>query len=343
MQRRTAGIIALAGCLALFHCSSAPPANVAATVNGRPITYEELDKQLQLAFPNETPGISEDEGAARRLEVLRSVIDNEIMLQRAEQLGLMAVDADVDGQIADLKAPYTEEEFQKLLDDRGLTEDDLRAQVRRELSVEKLWNREITAHITVTDQEVADYYEANKSLYHLVEPRLRLAQILVTPNANPDVTNLRGDKAQNEEEAKAKIADIQARLNRGEDFATVAQYYSEDPQSAPNGGDLGYLPESSLEQVSVELRQAVLALQPSEISPILEDEVGYRILKLISREPAGQRELDDPRVSQEIRANLRNRKDQLLKNAYYETARNEAEVTNYYARDIFENKGPLPR
>jgi peptidyl-prolyl cis-trans isomerase SurA len=66
---------------------------------------------------------------------------------------------------------------------------------------------------------------------------------------------------------------------------------------------------------------------------------GYRILKVISREPAGQRDLQDPRVQQNIRETLLNRKDQLLKAAYYETARNGAKIENYLAKSIVDNAG----
>ena len=166
-----------------------------------------------------------------------------------------------------------------------------------------------------------------------------MAQILVTPHPNPNVRNLRSDKAQNMEQAKAKIAAILARLRQGEDFAMVAQAYSEDPNTAANGGDLGFIPESSLEQANVALRKALLALHPGQITGIIETPEGFRILKLISREPAGQRQLNDPRVQQKIRQTLLNRKDQLLRAAYYEVARNEAKVVNYYALGITQRKG----
>jgi peptidyl-prolyl cis-trans isomerase SurA len=135
------------------------------------------------------------------------------------------------------------------------------------------------------------------------------------------------------------MQDIENRLKQGEDFAMLAQNYSEDPNSAPNGGDLGFLPESALEKANVELRKMVMSMQPGGISPIIHTQEGYRVLKLISREPAGQRELNDPRVQQSIRETLLNRKDQLLKAAYYEVARNEAKVLNYLARTILENAG----
>jgi peptidyl-prolyl cis-trans isomerase SurA len=329
------------GCALLVACRKAPPDNVAASVNDRPITYEQLDKQYQFSGLIDSERISPDERANRRMEVLRSMIDYEIMLQRAEKLGLMAVDSDVDAALAERRAPYTQEEFQRELDQRNMTEEDLRTQLRRDLSVQKLLNREITAHITITDQDVTDFYEANKSEFNFPEPQLRLAQIVVTPGADLNVTNLRQDSAQTEEEAEEKIKIIEARLKRGEDFAMVARNYSEDPNSAPNGGDMGFINESALTQAPVELRSAVLGLQPGQISGIIEASDGsYRIIRLLSREPAGQRQLDDPRVQQTIRDQLRNRKDQLLKNAYYEVARNEARVVNYYALDITEAKGP---
>ena len=333
-----ATVTALACCVFVCGCKKAPPDNVSATVNGRAITYDELEKQYQVLFSSPGDNISEDEVATQKLEILRSLIDNEIMLQRAEKLGLMAVDSDVEAKFTELRAPYTQEEFQKRLEGRKMTEDDLKAQLRRDLSIQKLFNKEITSHITITDQDVVDFYNANKASFNLVEPQIHLAQILVTPYPEPDVRNLRSDKAQNEEQAKAKIKAIEARLKRGEDFAMVAQAYSEDPNTAPNGGDLGFLPESSFEQAHVDLRRAVMALQPGRISPIIQSPEGYRILKLISRESAGQRELDDPRVQQTIRETLLNRKDQLLRASYYEVARNDAKVANYYALGITERK-----
>jgi peptidyl-prolyl cis-trans isomerase SurA len=119
----------------------------------------------------------------------------------------------------------------------------------------------------------------------------------------------------------------------------VAQNYSEDPQSTPNGGDLGFLPESSLNQSSPELRKLVMALQPGQLSPIIHTPDGYRILRMISKEPAGQRDLSDPRAQQSIRETLLERKDQLLKTAYYERARNEAKVVDYMARTVLDNVG----
>jgi peptidyl-prolyl cis-trans isomerase SurA len=322
-------------------CRSRPPVNVAAIVNNRAITYEELEKNYQSRFEPAAERSSEDQVMIQKLEILRGLIDNEIMLQLAEKHGLMAVDADVETKLNELKAPYTQEEFQKQLQAKKLTLDDLKQQLRRQLSIDKLFNKEITSHISISDADVANFYNANKANFNLVEPQVHMAQILVTPFSDSNVRNLKNDKAQSEEQAKKKILTIEQRLKQGEDFAMLAQSYSEDPNTASNGGDLGFVQQSALDKVQPELRKMVMSLQPGQVSPILHTQSGYIILKVFSKEPSGQRELTDPRVQQTIREQLLNRKDQLLKAAYYDVARNETKVTNYLSRSIVDqaNKG----
>jgi len=339
MKRPFTLYVLAAACL-LNSCRQSPPSNMAASVNGRPITYDDLEKAYKIQFPTPpTPAMqaSEDSMTVGKIEVLRSLIDNEIMLQRAEKLGLIAVASDVEARFNEVKAPYTQEEFQRQLAARRLTADEFKAQLRKDLSIAKLWNKEITSRISITDKDVSDFYNANKAGYNFAEPQVHLAQILVTPNPDPNVRNLKGDKAQNEEHAKKKIEMLEGRLKQGEDFAMLAQNYSEDPYTSPNGGDLGYVPESSLEKAHVDIRKLVMAMQAGQVSPILRTPEGYRMLKVISKEPAGQRDLNDPRVQQEIRGTLLNRKDQLLRASYYEVARNEAQVVNHFAASVLDN------
>jgi peptidyl-prolyl cis-trans isomerase SurA len=299
----------------------------------------ELDKVYQTQFPQAAEGTNEDLVNTQKLDLLTSLITNEIMLQKAEKLGLAAVDADVDAEFTKMKAPYTEEEFRKQLAERKLTEADLKSQIHRQLTVDKLLNKEIASKISITDADVANFYNANKASFNLVEPRIHMAQILVTPAPDPEVHNLKGNKAQNDAEARIKIQDIYARLLRGDDFSQVAQNYSEDAQSIANGGDMGLVPESALEKANPELRKLVASLQPGAISQPIKTEEGYRILKVISKETAGQRDLNDPRVQTTIRETLRNSKDQLLRAAYYEVERNNSKVVNYLAQRIVDNAG----
>jgi len=327
---------AVAAALALASCKHTPPANVAAEVNGHAIKNDELEKIYQSQYPQAVERSNEDQVMSNKLEVLNSLITNEIMMQRAEKLGLTAVDADVEAEFNKMKSPYTKEEFDKQLAAKHLSIDDLKGQIRRDLTVNKLINKEITSRITITDADVTNFYNANKESFNLAEPQVHMAQILVTPFQGAPVRNLKNSKATSDAEAQSKIKDLSARLGRGEDFGSLAQNYSEDPDSAPNGGDMGFVPQSNLEKASPELRKLVDSLQPGTYSPPVRTQDGYRILKVITREPAGQRDLNDPRVQQNIRETLLNRKDQLLKSAYYEVARNNAKIQNYLAQSIVD-------
>jgi peptidyl-prolyl cis-trans isomerase SurA len=337
--RTAATAVILSSCAFLAGCSSSVPPDVAATVNGRPVLYTDVERTYKSQFPGKGEGESDDQIQLRRLEILRSLIDNEIMLQRAEKAGLVATDADVEARLNELKTPYTKEEFDNQLKQWGLTLDELKARIRKDESVKKLFNKDITSKINISDSDVAAFYNTNRGSFNLPEPQVHMAQIVVTPHADPNVRNLKNDKAKSEDEAARKVKAIEARLRQGEDFAMVAQNYSEDPQTTPNGGDLGFLPESSLDKTSPELRKLVLSLQPGQLSPIIHTGEGYRILKMISKEPSGQRDLSDPRAQQSIRETLMERKDQLLKTAYYETARNEAKVVDAMAKNVFAGAG----
>jgi len=231
-------LAAALGVLSLVSCKRAPGPNVAALVNNHAITYSELEKTYQSQYPQQPEGSSEDQVMMQKLDVLSSLINSELLLQRAEKLSLTAVDADVDTEFNKMKAPYTKEEFERQLAARKMTVDDLRSQLRRQLTIDKLINKEITSHITITDADVANFYNANKASFNLAEPQIHMAQIVVTPNPDPGVRNLKNSKAQNDAEAKNKILDIEARLKRGDDFTMLAQNYSEDPNTAANGGDM---------------------------------------------------------------------------------------------------------
>jgi peptidyl-prolyl cis-trans isomerase SurA len=332
-------VYALPALLVLTGCHKAPPANVAAAVNNRPITYAEIDRIYDAQFSATAERPSDDVLAIQKMEVLRTLIENEIMLQRAEKLGLLATDPEVDAKFNEIKAPYTQEEFQRQLQTRKMTANDLKTNMRRDLSIQKLVNREIISKIAITDKEITDFFNANKASFNRAEPTIHLAQILVTSQPDPNARNLKNDKALTDEQARKKIQMIEARLHQDDDFKMLAENYSEDPESTPNGGDLGFLPMSAFDKSSPELRKLLLAMQPGQISPILPSPGAFRILKVISKEPAGQRDLNDPRVQQTIRDGLRGRKEQLLRNAYYEIARNEAKIVNYYAQSIVEGAG----
>lgn len=342
-------VTALAALLALTLLAGCPKKggseDTLARVNGRKIMKSEVDKYYRQQTEGAPQQPSEEQAQSLKLSILRELIDNEILMQRAEKLGLLATDDEVDSKLNEIKAPYTKEEFEKRLKDRNMTADDLKRDLRRSLTIDKVLNKEISSKINISDADISNYYNAHKAEFNLIEPQYHLAQILVTSQPNPQVRNLKNDKAQNEADAKKKVQMLTNRLDSGEDFATVAMNYSEQPETSANGGDLGFVPESSLKS-DKQAFDAISRLRPGQYTaPMAATDggtnrvFGYRIIRLVSKEPAGQRDLNDPRVQQTIREQLKDRREQLLKAAYYESLHNNASIDNYLADAILKSEG----
>jgi peptidyl-prolyl cis-trans isomerase SurA len=341
-----AALILALGLLPVAGCNRGHNADVVATVNGHAIMQADLDKayKLQLGDPaQQQQQPSQEQADSLRLNVLRELIDEEIVEQRAAKMNLTATNEEVDAKLAEMKAPYTEEQFQQRLKASNQTIDDVKHSLRRSLTINKLLNKEINSKITVTDADVASYYNQHKAEFNLLETKYHLATIQVTSQPSPQPGNLQGSKATNDVEAKKKVQALKNRLDSGEDFGTIASNWSEQPETAPNGGDMGFVGESQL-HTDPTVFAAVTKLkagQITEILPLLDAQTkrpgGYAIYKLISRDPAGQRDVNDPRVQQAIRQQLRDVRSQLLKSAYLEMVHDQAKVENFFAEQIFKN------
>ena len=345
MKRCSQGWVVLAAALAMTTgCKKVtqPAEGVWAEVDGNPITHAEVDKYYRTQLNPDAPEPSQDEALSLKLNILDELVNNHILLEKAKKLGLQAADGEVEDKFTEFKSPYTEDEFQRQLKTRGYTVDDLRNDIRQQLSIQKVINREVVAKISVTDQDIQDFYNQNRAQFNVTETQYRIAQIVITPHKDPGLRNRKNDDATTDAEARRKAAALEAQLSGGADFTQVAMDYSEDPASAGSGGDLGYVPESSLSQSDPALKRAVLSLKPGQISGIIVLRDSYRILKLVAKEAPGQREFSDPSVQQSIRDNIRNRKEQLLRAAYLAIARNDAKVTNYLAQQVVESAGKLP-
>ncbi len=331
----------LAGLLVTASCGSdsSASADVVARVNGKDITTSQLEKQVQSRLNGSDQPQSSEEQQDLKLQVLNQLIIDQILLETASAAGLSATDAEVDVKFNESKSQYTEEKFQDLLKEQKVTVDDLRSELRKSITIEKLVNKEITSKISVTDAEIKNFYDKNKQSFNLPES-YHIAHILVTPVADPDLHNGKNDDAKSPEEAKAKAARLLKEVQGGMDFGTVAKEYSEDPSSGPAGGDLAFQPLQAIENIDPRLTQAVQKMRTGETFPqVIETRFGFHILKLLEKDAGGQKDLTDPRVQQQVRKVIFDRKDQTLKSAFSEVARNKATVVNYLAQRILETAG----
>ena len=322
-------------------CHRAPSADVVATVNGKDIKRSDLDLAYQQSQGGAPQNLSPEEADIRRLTVLHGLIQEEMVQQQAAKLNLSASDEDVNAKLPEVKAPYTQEEFDNQLKARNLSLDDLKREIRRSLTRTKLLNKEIESKIQITDAEISAYYAAHKAEFNLIEPQYHMAQIAVTNQPSQQPGNLQNNKATSDVDAKKKIQILHNRLESGEDFSAVAMNFSEDPNTASNGGDMGFVAESALKG-DPEVFEAIGKLKPdqfTDVLPILDPShkvIGYAIYKLISHDPAGQRELNDPRVQQAIHTSLHNNRAQLLENAYFEMLQDQSKVNNYFAEQVLK-------
>ena len=328
-------------------CRSTPPTPVTevsadtwAVVDDRQITRADVEKAYQRTG-NASQVLSEEETLAAKLSLLDELIIQDVLIAKARALNVEVADSELDKAFAEAKKNIPDDAFQQELTKRGVTVADMREGLRRELLTQKVIDQEVSSKITVTAQEVSDFFLANRSQFNLAEESYHLAQIVVTPVREPQVANRTGDDAATPQTAAEKVKMLMERLKAGASFSDLALGYSEDPESAPRGGDLGLVPMSRLKQAPQQLRDAVLKKEPGTVN-VASMGGAYTLVLVVAHEPAGQRDLSTPGVNDRITEALKARKEQVLRAAYLTAARTDAEIVNYLARRIVEGQGKLP-
>jgi peptidyl-prolyl cis-trans isomerase SurA len=326
-------------------CNRTHYSDIVATVNGHAIMKAEMERLYEAQLgQNPTQLPSPEQANQLRLSVVQALIEQETEEQAAAKMNLTATPEEVDAKLSELKAPYSDEQFNAQLQASHETLDDLKHDIRRQLTNLKLFNKEINSKVTVSDADVTNYYNEHKSEFNLVDTSYHLAVIRVTDAPSQQPGNLQGSKATTDAEAKKKIQALKVRLDSGDDFGALATNYSEDPTTASSGGDIGFPTERQLRGDPL-IYDAVVKLkagQTTDILPLIDQQakkqVGYEIYKLISREPAGQRDINDPSVQQTIRQQLKDGRTELLKAAYIEMLRDQAKVENFFAEEVFKDE-----
>ena len=214
----------------------------------------------------------------------------------------------------------------------------MRESLRRELLTQKIIAHEVTDKIVITDQEIADYFNANKAQFNLPEEAYHLAQIVITPGPDPQLQNGTGDDATTPQAAAQKVQMLMERLKAGASFRDLAAGYSEDSETASRGGDLGLVPMSRLQQAPPQLKNAVLGKTAGTVN-LASSNGSYTLVLVVSHEPAGQRDLTTPGMKENLQTSLKSRKEQVLRTAFLTAVRNDAKVEHLLARRLVEAKG----
>jgi parvulin-like peptidyl-prolyl isomerase len=205
---------------------TAVSADTWAVVNGETITREEVEQAFRRVRDGSQPELSPEETLAAKLSLLNDMIVQELLLARARELKIEVTDSELDTAFNQAKANIPEDAFNEELKRRNLSAGDMRDGLRRELLTQKVIEKEVGEKVAVTDQDITDFYNANRGQFNVPEEAYHIAQIVVTPVRDPQVANRTGDDAATPEAAQAKVQMLLGRLKQGASFRDLAADYS---------------------------------------------------------------------------------------------------------------------
>lgn len=316
------------------------PNKVAATVNGKEIKMEEVERALKQQAQGQESKLSPLELASARLTILENLIQQEVMFQKAEKEGSVPKDEDVTAEFNKTKqqSGMTQEQFDKMMQESGQTEVSARETIKKSLAIKNLIDK-VTAKIEPPkDSEVDAFYNGNKAAF-VKKKGVKLAAIVIDPANNGE-----GDTTTDEQSAVLKGNEIIKQLQTGADFASVAREKSEDPQSKLQGGDLGYISEEEMKQSFPQQVTATLMNPNFKVGQILPTPMQgkFYIFKLQERSDKDEDlTLESPGVRQQVTDQLINSRKQLLSQSYTVIAMNEAKIVNNLAQQVVDNPNEL--
>jgi parvulin-like peptidyl-prolyl isomerase len=313
---------------------------VAATVNGKKIMLAEVERLIAQQTAGKQAEMSSLELAQARLQILESLIQREVLVQRSEQEKLLPTEDQITAVINDQKQQrgLTDEEFVRQLSQQNMTMEALREEARKDLAVKALQDK-YGGKITVSDRDVEDYYAKNKQRFVLGKG-VDLADIVVDP-----IDNALSDDAKSEAEAKLKIDGIYQQLKTvgTERFGEVAMAKSED-QSRMKGGDIGFASEADLKRFNFPdaLITRLFAMQPGEYTDPVQFSGHWYIFKLKGKQmEVENRTLESPGVRPQITVELTDQRKQVLNAALLTVASSEAKIVNNLATSMLSNPSNL--
>lgn len=316
------------------------PNETAATVNGKVIKFEEVERAVKQQARGQETKLSALELAGARLQVLQSLIEQEVMFQKAEKEGVVPKDEDVAAEVNKQKVEsrLSAEEFDRQMKQAGLDEKSFKEQVKRTMAIKALVDK-ITGRIeTPKENEIEAFFKGNPEMF--VKKRgVRLAAIVIDPSNSGQ-----GDVTIDDASADLKLKEVLAKVQQpASDFAALAREYSEDP-SKFQGGDLGFLSEDELKQSYPQLVAGFMNPTFTEgriTNPVPINGKAY-IFKLQERVDKEENlTLESPSVRPQINELLVNNRKQLLAASYQAIAMNEAKIENYLAKKVVDNPNEL--
>lgn len=251
-----------------------------AVIKGQPVYMDELEvlgrlahakdpAMKDIAFESEAGQKAYKEKAAN---LYNTLIDMYVLKYTAEEMGVTPSSQEVDQKMEQIKTSLKDVEYKNLLALAGNDPDRLRETVQDQMSTERLIAKVLSeaTGTTPTETEIGDYYYQNEAVYQ--HPKMmRVSHIFIAAPKE------KGDSVRVPARAKAEQLRKMIGDNPGTTFVGLAQKYSEDTDSAPRGGDLGFIQRND-PKVNKPFEDAAFALKEGEVSPVVETDYGYHII-----------------------------------------------------------------
>lgn len=291
--------------------------DVVATVNGTAIKKGDLENAVE-SVKAQMQMVGTQVPTDRKDEMYRGLLDDliatELLAQEAKTRAIPVTDKDVEDFVSGFKDRFPSEQvFQNALKEQGITEAQLRSDVKKQLGIKKLLEKEVMSKVSITDKDAKKFYDENPDKFQEPE-KVHAAHVLVTVDKGADEAT----KAAKRKEAEQVLADAKA----GKDFAQLAKDHSGDPGSKDKGGDLGFFPRGEMVKA---FEDAAFALKaPGDLSGVVETPYGFHVIKLIERQPPHVVPFDD--VKKDIGDFMKEKKAGELAKGYVDGLRKKAQV-----------------
>jgi len=272
--------------------------DIIARVNGEDISRADFE----LAVQEIEMRAGEPVPADQRDQILRGVLDElvayRLLVQESRARNTTVPDAEVEARVAAIRQQFpTPEAFQQVLQQRNMTAERLRSDIREDMVVAAMIEAQLGPAAAVTPAQMDAFYAQNPDQFRQAE-QVRASHILIQFPPNAD--------AAAKEQARARAAEILKEVQAGKDFAGLAKQYSQDG-SAAQGGDLGLFERG---QMVPPFENAAFALQPGQTSDLVESQFGYHIIRVTEKQNARVIPLDEVRPQLEQFLQQRTRQEQ---------------------------------
>ncbi len=320
---RLAGMVAVALALILgsavgFAADQKDPGDMVAVVNGTIITQGEFDRVLNYELRRAAQSgqqIPDAQMAQIENSILDSLIMGELLFQESKKKGVQVKPESVTEQLMIVKQRFpSEAEFKKALEENKTTESKIKADIKRNMAIKQLIDKEVDQKVKITEEESKTFYDTNPQLFQQPE-RVKASHILIKVDE--------GASEEKKAEARKKIEEIQQKVQKGEDFADLAKTYSEGP-SAPRGGDLDYFGRG---QMVKPFEEAAFSLKPNETSDIVETRFGYHLIKVVDKQPAKTIAYVD--IKDRIDKHLKDQKLRTERQLYFDKLKKDAKIEKF--------------